>query len=112
MKEGDRLLIDMNDDGVGETPAALFYAGRISASSLAGAVNAAYRDKNFKRRGQQKLQANEAVFLQWQGRTYLTVNDRSPGFAANRDLLLNVTGISLLKPETRTGILAIDTYFS
>ncbi|MBD1852068.1 bluetail domain-containing putative surface protein [Leptolyngbya sp. GB1-A1] len=77
MKEGDRLLIDTNDDGVGETPAALFYTGRISASSLAGAVNAAYRDKNFKRRGQQKLQANEAVFLQWQGRTYLTVNDPS-----------------------------------
>ncbi len=97
---------------MGDAPVAVFYAGRVSGSSLASGVSAAYRDKIPQRRGQQKLQANEAVFLQWQGRTYLAVNDRSSGFAPNRDLLLNVTGIQIPKADIRAGVLATDSYFA
>jgi len=112
VNEGDRILIDRDDDGVGDAPVAVFYAGRVGGSSLASGVSAAYRDKIPQRRGQQKLQANEAVFLQWQGRTYLAVNDRSSGFAPNRDLLLNVTGIQIPKADIRAGVLATDSYFA
>lgn len=112
VQEGDRVLLDTDNDSFGEQPVGLFHAGKVSGNTLANAIKAAYRDKNQQQRGQQKLQANEAVLLQWSGRTFLGVNDRSSGFSANRDLLVDVTGIKMPGPETRAGVLAVDNYFA
>ncbi|HEY9699650.1 MAG TPA: bluetail domain-containing putative surface protein [Trichocoleus sp.] len=111
VQEGDRLLLDTDNDSFGDQPVALFHA-KVSGNTLASAVKAAYQDKNQQQRGQQKLQANEAVLLEWNRRSFLAVNDQSSAFSANRDLLVDVTGIKIAKPDVRVGVLAVDNYFA
>ncbi len=91
--QGDKFQIDSDSNlqTVGELPRGLFNAGR-ETGSLQKAVRAAYADKDQRRRGNQKLRPNEAIFFRLGSRTYLSVNDNKAAFSAANDLLADVTG--------------------
>jgi hypothetical protein len=109
--EGDRIQLNTDNNLItSERPQALFFTGSIAAGSLIAAARSAYGDKNRRAAGAQRLQPTEAVLFGWQQRTYLSVNDRSPGFT-NQDLLIDVTGI-VLPQNTAVGALPVATYFT
>jgi hypothetical protein len=110
--EGDRIQLDFDNNlGTIELPKKLFNAGRFK-TNLRKAVESAYDDKNFKKRGDQGLKANEAVFFRVRSQTYLAVNDGKRGFSAKNDLLVDVTGIQFKAGDLNKGALAIGNYFA
>ena len=109
-KQGDRILLDANNDGASDRPLGLFNAGDIAASSLTRAVQAAYADKNYQQRGRQPLAANQAVLFTWQKLTYLGVNDRISSFSTSRDLLVELAGAAV--DRRSAGLLTVSNYFA
>ncbi|GAB4386287.1 MAG: hypothetical protein Kow00121_52560 [Elainellaceae cyanobacterium] len=110
--QGDRVQLDYdNNPATIDRPRGLFNAGQVKGGSLRAGVQAAFGDKNHKRKGNQVLQANEAVLLQWRKQTFLAVNDKGRGFAPNRDLLINVTGIQTIGQDATAGALNVSNYF-
>ncbi|WP_416675129.1 choice-of-anchor Q domain-containing protein [Egbenema bharatensis] len=104
--EGDRIQLDFdNNPATSDRPTGLFNAGKVKGGSLRAGMQAAFEDKNQKRKGNQELKANEAVVFQWRKQTFLAVNDNDRGFAANRDMLINVTGLQRSNQDTTAGVL-------
>ncbi|MBD1909228.1 MULTISPECIES: bluetail domain-containing putative surface protein [unclassified Leptolyngbya] len=108
---GDRILLDVNDDWIGDRPRSLSNAGRVSGGTLAEARQAAYTDKNQSQLGNQQLLAREAVFFSWNNHTYLAVNNGNPAFSANDDLCVDMTGIRMAGTDSGAGVLATSNYF-
>jgi serralysin len=109
--EGDKFGLDFDNNLTTiERPKRLFYAGK-EQGGLIKAARSAYADKNQKRRGNQALRADEAVFFKRGSRTYLSVNDSKAGFSAANDLLVDVTGIQHKAGDLKKGGLAVADYF-
>jgi Ca2+-binding RTX toxin-like protein len=110
--EGDRFQLDFDNNlNTVELPRRLYNAGS-QKGSLRKAVKSAYADKFTQRRGNQALKANEAVFFTSGSRTYLSINDNKAAFSAQRDLLVDVTGIQFASGDAqRLGTLGRDRYF-
>ncbi|MEA5578107.1 ExeM/NucH family extracellular endonuclease [Anabaena sp. UHCC 0451] len=98
-EEGDRFLLN-------NLPTAVFNAGILSKrnySTLSAAINAAYTDVDPNTVGNQALDVNQAVFLGWNQKTYLSVNDSLTGFNANSDLVVQLLGkLDTVTTETLT----------
>lgn len=111
--EGDKIVLDFDNNlATPNLPTGLFNAGVQRTRTLIDAVRAAYEDKNQRRRNDQTLGRNEAALLTWRRGTYLVVNDNRAGFAAGRDLVVNVTGIVLNPGDAGTGVLSVANYFA
>lgn len=110
-KEGDRIQLDYDSQLLTPNlPNRLFNAGK-EKGSLKKAVKAAYADKNFKQRGNQKLRPGEAVLFTNGSRTYISVNDNKAPFSPNQDFLVDVTNIQLKPGDSRLGALRVANYF-
>ncbi|WP_416676166.1 DUF4347 domain-containing protein [Egbenema bharatensis] len=108
----DKFQLDFNDNlRTRSRPKGLFNAGQVTGKTLQAAARAAYADKNQAQSGKQSLGANEAVFFSWKKRTYLSVNDSTRGFSANRDLVADVTGIKFKPGDANAGVLTVSNYF-
>ncbi|MDX2215058.1 MAG: DUF4347 domain-containing protein [Oculatellaceae cyanobacterium bins.114] len=109
--EGDRIQLDYDNNlATPNRPTALFNAGRVTGRNLTAAARSAYADKNWRTKGKQALRPNEAVLFKWKRRTYLSVNNRVAGFS-NRDLLVDVTGITMPRRDVMAGVLPVTNYF-
>jgi serralysin len=112
-REGDRIQLDFDNNlATLNLPKGLFNAGRIRGRNLKNAVREAYADRDQRRNGNQKLQDNQAVFFRYSGRTYLSVNDNRDPFAANRDLVVEITGMQFRPGDRRAGTLRVGNYFA
>jgi serralysin len=111
--EGDRFQLDFDRNlQTINLPKGLANAGKIKkAKNLTEAAQAAYADKNQKKKGSQALKANEAVFFKFGKSSYLSVNDNKSPFAAKADLVVDVTGIQYKLGDAKQGSLAIGNYF-
>jgi predicted outer membrane repeat protein len=110
---GDRIQLDYDNNlATSQHPGKLFNAGKVAGKTLNAAAQTAYADKNQKAQGKQALAANEALFFQWGTRTFLSVNDDRAAFSANRDLLIDVTGIKLASGDAKAGAIAVNRYFA
>ncbi|NEQ28803.1 MAG: hypothetical protein F6K28_59590, partial [Microcoleus sp. SIO2G3] len=111
--QGDRFQLDYDNNLVTrEQPSGLFNAGTIQASSLTNAAKAAYEDKNQRTRGKQALNGNEAVFFNWQNKTYLSVNNGAKAFNASQDLVADATGIRMKGGDATASVLNVGNYFA
>jgi len=111
--EKDRIQLDYDDNlAIAQRPQALFNAGEVGGNSLSQATKFAFADKNQTQSGKQILRANEAVFFQWSGRTFLAVNDSQKGFRGDRDLVIEVTGIQMAGQDATAGVLKVKNYFA
>lgn len=104
--DGDRIQI------ASFSPANLFNAGAIAAANLQAALVAVYGDRNPSVAGSQALAINEAVFFTFGGRTYLTVNDGTAGFANATDMVIDPTNIRYKSGDNIIGSLTVSDYFS
>ncbi len=110
--QSDKFQLDYDDNlNSKNRPSGLFHAGSVKGKTLANAVKNAYGDKNQATSGSQRLGTNQAVFLDWQGGTYLSVNNGDRSFSANQDLVINVTGIQLKSGDANSGSLDVANYF-
>jgi hypothetical protein len=111
--ESDKFQLSFNGSlNRSDRPRGLFSAGQVNGRSLEQAVGNAYRDKNQSEDGAQALEGREAVFFGWRNSTYLSVNNRGQGFAADRDLVINITGIQLKSGDAQRGSLSVSDYFA
>jgi predicted outer membrane repeat protein len=111
--QSDRFGLDFDNNLTTiNRPGGLFNAGTVTATNLTGAAQAAYADKNQQISGNQALQAREALFFGWQGKTYLSVNNAGSAFAADRDLVIEVTGAKLKVGDALAGALSVNNYFA
>ena len=110
VSQGDRFQLNFGGNK-SDRPSKLFNAGKVNGNNLATAARSAYADKNQATSGAQSLQGNEAVFFNWRGQTYLSVNDSSRGFSASRDLMINVNGIGFKSGDASAGVLTTSNYF-
>lgn len=114
--EGDRIQLDFDNRlKTRELPRALFNVGVINQpgiTTLAQAVSAAYADTRPSQPGNQRLGANQALFFEFQGQTYLSVNDNRAAFRPNNDLLVEVTGIQFRPGDEQPGVLSVRNYFA
>ncbi|NJO79898.1 MAG: calcium-binding protein [Cyanobacteria bacterium RM1_2_2] len=111
--QGDRIQLDYDNNlATSQRPKGLFNAGVVQGNNLTAAVKAAYADKNQKVANAQFLKANEAVLLQWQNRTYLSVNDTVRAFDPTRDFVVNATGLTIPTAHTSAGSLPVNSYFA
>lgn len=110
--EKDKFQLDSDDNlqTLGDLPRRLFNSGR-EKGSLLKAARSAYADKDQKRRGNQKLLANEAVFFKLGNRTFLSVNDSKAVFSSSNDLLVEVSGIQFKTGDAKLGKLKVADYF-
>jgi serralysin len=109
--EGDKFGLDFDNNlATIERPKGLFNAGR-ERGSLLQATRSAYADKNGRKRGNQRLRADEAVVFRLGARTFLSVNDSQARFSQANDLLVDVTGIQFKSGDLRKGALAVTDYF-
>jgi Domain of unknown function (DUF4347)/RTX calcium-binding nonapeptide repeat (4 copies) len=110
--QGDKFQLDFDNNlQSSDRPSRLFNAGKVGGNTLAAAAKKAYADKNQRSAGQ-ALQGNEAVFFDWRGQTYLSLNDGSKGFSASNDLVANVRGIGLKVGDSSAGSLNVANYFA
>lgn len=111
--QGDRIQLDFDNKlNTRNRPRRLFNAGEQDADNLREAVQDAYEDKNQRQRGNQALQANEAVFFRLGSRSFLAVNDGQAEFSNDRDLLINVTRIDYRGNDANRGSLRVANYFA
>lgn len=111
--EGDRFVLDFDGNLATATlPKGVFNAGQFRGNNLQRAIQAAYADKNQRRRGNQALRADEAVFFRLGNRTYLSVNDGQAPFSRNNDLVAEVTGINFKPGANRQGSFTVSDYFA
>jgi Ca2+-binding RTX toxin-like protein len=101
--QGDRFQLTSQ-------PGALFNYGLSRARTIEAALSAAYADTdgNFR-----PLEDNEAVFFTWNRQLYLSVNDGTPGFQKDSDLLLQLNNFTWLAGDNNlTGNLTVANYFA
>ncbi|RAM53006.1 MAG: hypothetical protein C6Y22_02595 [Hapalosiphonaceae cyanobacterium JJU2] len=108
--QGDRIWF--NNDGTLSTSTTqgtqriyVYDAGLVKGNNLSAAIQAAYNDKDPQTQGDQALNNNESVLFQWQGSTYLAINDQNKPFDTNGDLLINMNGVQIPGKNTATGVL-------
>jgi serralysin len=111
--EGDRFKLDFDNNlDTIQRPRGFFNAGRFKrGTNLRRAAKFAYQDKNFRKRGDQRLRPNEAVFFRVGARSFVSVNDGRRPFSPANDLLVEVTGIQLRPGDLRRGVLPVGQYF-
>ncbi len=110
--EGDRILLSFNNSLQATTPPPrLFNAGAIVANTLAQAAAAAYLDRNQTAPGNQGLTRNQAMFFDWQGSTYLSVNNAQNGFNQNQDMVVNMSSMVFKPGDANAGVLNMADYF-
>jgi hypothetical protein len=110
--QGDRFQLDFDaNPATVDRPRQVFNAGAVPGNRLIDAVQSAFADKDQRQSGKQALQANEAVFFSMRNQTYLAVNDNQASFSANRDLIVNVTGINFIRGDAQAGSLVVANYF-
>jgi len=110
-REGDRIQLDFDDQLLTPNlPKGLFNAGN-EKGSLRKAAKAAYADKSFTKRGNQRLKPGEAVLFTQGSRTYISVNDDKAVFSPGRDFLVDVTNIKLKAGDSGLGTLKVGNYF-
>jgi serralysin len=110
--EGDRIQLDFDNQlTTSNLPKRLFNAGN-EKGTLKKAAKAAYADKNFTKKGNQKLKPGEAVLFTQGSRTYLSVNDNKAPFSPSRDFLVDVTNIKLKAGDAGLGTLITTNYFA
>lgn len=110
--QSDKFQLDFDTDLSSiDRPKKLFHAGTVKGSTLEKAIKNAYKDKNQSSRGDQKLKSLEAVFLDWQGTTYLSVNDQQQGFSSAQDLVVNLPGMQFKSGDANRGSLTVSDYF-
>jgi len=109
---GDRISLDFDADlTTVDLPKKLFNAGEQSGS-FEQALRSAFADKDQAAPGKQRLAADEAVLLRWQGKSFLGVNDNQSNFSRNRDLIVNVTGIKMMPGDANAETLSVTHYFA
>jgi Domain of unknown function (DUF4347)/RTX calcium-binding nonapeptide repeat (4 copies) len=109
--KGDRFQLDFDDNSkTSDRPRALYNAGNLKGTSLEAAVKSAYGNKQQKSSGQ-ALGINEAVLFNWQGQSYLSVNNGSAGFSENQDLVVGISGMKLKAGDATAGVLSVGNYF-
>jgi hypothetical protein len=109
--KGDRFQLDFDDNlRTSDRPSALYNAGNIKGTSLDSAVKSAYANKRQKSSGQ-ALGINEAVLFNWQGQSYLSVNNGSAGFSEDQDLVVGISGLKLRAGDATAGVLSVGNYF-
>ncbi|TBR58676.1 hypothetical protein B4U84_22545 [Westiellopsis prolifica IICB1] len=108
--QGDRIWF--NNDGTLSTSTTqgtqriyVYDAGLVTGNNLSAAIQAAYNDKDPQTQGDQALNNNESVLFQWEGSTYLAINDQNKPFDTNNDLLINMNGVQIPGKNTATGVL-------
>ncbi|MCU0527047.1 MAG: hypothetical protein MUF72_19750 [Elainella sp. Prado103] len=110
--QDDRIQLDYDNNlKRSNRPNGLFNAGEVRGGNLVKAAQNAYRDSDQTTDGNQRLDKNAAVFFEWRGATYLSVNDRDRGFSASRDLIVNISGIQLRSGDADAGRLNVNDYF-
>lgn len=110
--EGDRFVLNYDNNlATIEKPKGLFNSGKEAGKNLKKALKSAYADKDQKKRGNQALKADEAMFFRLGNRTFLTVNDGKAAFSAKNDLLVDVTGIQFKAGDAKLGKLSAANYF-
>lgn len=112
--EGDKFGLDFdNNFATIEKPRGpfMFNSGKERGKNLLKAAQSAYADKDFKKKGNQALRANEALFFRLGSRTYLSVNDGKAAFSRTDDLLADVTGIQFKAGDPKKGALRLADYF-
>jgi serralysin len=112
--QGDRFQLDFDNNLTTiDLPKGLANAGTIKkARNLTEAAEFAYADKNQKKRGNQALKVNEAVFFKFGKRSYVSVNDNKAPFSAKTDLVADVTGIQYKLGDAKQGSLVSGNYFA
>ncbi len=110
--DGDKFALDFdNNFATIEKPRGLFNAGKERGNNLFKAVQSAYADKDDKKKGNQALKANEAVFFRLGSKTFLSINDGKAAFSKTDDLLAEVTGIQFKTGDLKKGALNVANYF-
>jgi len=110
--EGDRFKLDYDNTRTTiELPKNLYNAGRVQGGNLRAALTTAYADKLTRKKGNQSLKANEAIFLRFGSRTFLSVNDGKASFSSKNDLVAEVTGIQFKLGDAKPGALVTSNYF-
>lgn len=110
--QGDRFQLDFDNNlETIELPKKVFYAGTQKGGVLK-AVKSAYADRNGTKNGKKALKANEAIFFQSKGHTYLAVNNRKGSFSVRNDLLVDVTGIEFKPDGLKLGSVGVSNYFA
>ncbi len=75
------------------SPVGVFNVGSVSAANLSAAVTAAYAvDTNLVTAAIQPLAVNQGLFLSWNNRIYLGINNGTAAFSATDDLVVEVAG--------------------
>ena len=89
-------------------------AANSNATTLQNLVNQVFADANGATTGNQALAINSAALvLVTMGAiagTYIISNDNTPGFQADNDLLINITGITGTLPAL--GNIAVTSFFA
>ncbi|NJK35923.1 MAG: hypothetical protein HC919_13840 [Oscillatoriales cyanobacterium SM2_2_1] len=104
--EGDRFRL------LPSNPTALFYAGTIAAATVGEAVVLAYGDADGVTAGAQPLGSNQAVLFGFDGRTFLSINDGTAGFASTSDLVVEVITFAFKLGDGSLGTLTAGDYFA
>jgi hypothetical protein len=110
--QNDKIQVDDRNPKTSDLPTGLFNSGIRTGTTLANAVIAAYADKNRAIAGNQPMQANEAVFLTWNTRIYLSINNGSQSYESNQDAVIDMTGINFKTGDTVLGTLVVSDYFA
>jgi hypothetical protein len=110
--QNDKIQVDDRNPKTSDLPTGLFNSGIRTGTTLANAVIAAYADKNRAIAGNQPMQANEAVFLTWNTRIYLSINNGSQSYESNQDAVIDMTGINFKTGDTVLGTLVVGDYFA
>ncbi|MCP6758090.1 MAG: right-handed parallel beta-helix repeat-containing protein [Fischerella sp. CENA71] len=107
--QGDRIWL--NNDGTlststneGNQTIYIYDAGLVKGNNLSAAIQSAYKDKDPQTQGDQLLNSNEGVLFEWQGSTYLAINDQNQPFDSNSDFLINMNSIHIPGKDTVTGV--------
>ncbi|MDH6061708.1 cadherin repeat domain-containing protein [Chrysosporum bergii ANA360D] len=101
--QGDRFQLTPRPD-------ALFNYGLSRARTIEAALSAAYADTDGNDR---PLGDKEAVFFTWNRQLYLSVNDSTPGFQKNSDLLLQLDNFTWLAGDNNpAATLTVGNYFA
>lgn len=110
--QGDKFQLVFDGDlSHSVFPSKLFNSGTKHSSTLTRTIKTVYADKNQKKKGDQTLKANEAVFFTWRKRTFLSINNRRAGFNLKQDLVADITGIELKSADIHNGALNVKDYF-
>jgi hypothetical protein len=112
--EGDRIWLNYNGElstQARSQGAYVYNAGLVKESYVSAAIQTGYEDKDQQTQGDQALNKDEAVLLQWRGGTYLAMNDQNKSFDPN-DLVLNVSGIKMPAKDILAGVLQAKNYLS